>query len=376
MKLTNITRWKKIDFGILISGIFLVLISLAILYSLELNQEITDFSLLRRQAASAILGAIICLVWFFLDYRHLKDYAFLLYVFGLLLLFGLFLFGVNIRGTTGWFQFGVFSFQPVELFKLILIIFLSSFYLKSSLINNLSIFIKSFLIFFIPAFLVVLQPDLGSLIVLAIIWIGYLFILKLHWQYFLGLILAGLLFFLIAWQFLLAPYQKARITSFIFPEKDIAGSAYNLRQSKIAIGSAGFLGRGLGLGTQSSLRFLPEPETDFIFAVIAESLGFLGACLLIGLYFFLLWRILLLVNRLKDEFAVFLVLGIFFWFAFQGIFNIAMNLGLMPITGIPLPLVSYGGSSLLVSLVALGILESVCIFSPKAVSGEFSLLKS
>jgi rod shape determining protein RodA len=189
--------------------------------------------------------------------------------------------------------------------------------------------------------------------------------MKLRGFYILVFILTAVLIGMLSWQFLLAPYQKERIVSFIDPAADMAGAGYNVYQAKIAIGSGQFWGRGLGLGTQSSLNFLPEQQTDFIFAVIAESLGFLGSGLVIALYVFLLWRILRLVNRIGDEFGVFLSLGIFFWFAFQGFVNIAMNLGLAPVFGVPLPLVSYGGSALLAGLFAIGALQSVCVFSPR-----------
>ena len=200
---------------------------------------------------------------------------------------------------------------------------------------------------------------------LVAIWFGFLFVLRLRPLYFGLLILVAIIGSILAWQFALAPYQKDRILTFLKPSLDVSGAGYNVQQSKIAIGSGSFFGRGLGLGSQSSLNFLPEQETDFIFSVISESLGFLGGSLFILLYAFLLFRLLQLLDRVTDEFGVFIVLGVFLWFTFQGFANIAMNLGLVPVLGIPLPLVSYGGSSLMISLLAIGLVESVCLFSPR-----------
>ncbi|MEK9166066.1 MAG: rod shape-determining protein RodA [Patescibacteria group bacterium] len=366
MKLFTITRWHKLDWGIIISSFFLVLISLAILYSLELNQDSPDFSLLKRQAIAAGMG--MASLWFllFLDFRHIKDFAYILYGAGIIILIAVLLFGTAARGTTGWFSIGGFHFQPVEIFKVILIIALAKFYSARSSINQFKTLILSLLLILGPAVLIYFQPDLGSLMVLAIVWFGYLLVMKLKLNYIL--IFCAILFLTIAlsWQFFLAPYQKERIITFLEPESDIAGTGYNVRQSKIAIGSGRLWGRGLGLGTQSSLNFLPEQETDFIFAVIAESLGFLGGGLLISLYGFLLWRIIRLTIFVKDEFGAFLAFGVFFWFAFQGFANIAMNLGLAPVIGVPLPFVSYGGSSMLACLIAIGMLESVCIYAGRA----------
>ncbi len=339
--------------------------SLATLYSLELNQESPDFSLLRRQAIAAALGAIVFFALLFIDFRHLKDYAPILYVFGIIMLAALFPFGATIRGTTGWFRFAGVTFQPVELFKIILIIVFAKFFSNKRNVNNFTTIFFSIAIMALPVILLYLQPDVGSLIVLVAIWFGFLIIMKLRRVYILSFVFSGFLIAVCAWIFFLAPYQKQRIITFLNPAHDTAGAGYNVRQSKIAIGAGGLFGRGLGLGTQSSLNFLPEQETDFIFAVISESLGFVGGALLILAYSFLLWRIIKLVNRITDDFGALIAFGVSFWFAFQGLSNIAMNLGLAPVFGVPLPLVSYGGSSIIMSIIALGIVESVCLYSPR-----------
>lgn len=369
MKLIRESRWRAFDWGILLSALFLVLISLATLYSLELNQESPDFSLLRRQALAAALGGIVFIILLFIDFRNFKDYAPVLYAAGLLSLAALFPFGVTIRGTTGWFRFAGLTFQPVELFKIILIIVFAKFFSNKRDVNNPQTIFWSIAIMAIPSIFLYLQPDAGSLIVLVAIWFGFFIIMKLRRAYILSFVFAWLLMAVCAWIFFLAPYQKQRIITFVNPAHDTSGSGYNVRQSKIAIGSGQFFGRGLGLGTQSSLNFLPEQETDFIFAVISESLGFVGGSLLILAYSVLLWRIIKLGYSIKDDFGALIAFGVFFWFAFQGLSNIAMNLGIAPVFGVPLPLVSYGGSSLIMSIIALGIVESVCLYSRREGEG-------
>lgn len=364
MKLSVHSRFRNFDWGIFISSIFLILIGCATLYSLELNKENPDFSLLIRQGVAAMLGLCLLTAALFIDFRHIKGYAFLLYIAGLFMLAAVLVFGVTIRGTRGWFALSRITFQPVELFKILFIVALANFFSRLRTINEPKSFLKAAVFLIAPAALVLLQPDLGSLIVLGAIFAGYLFVVKLRRVFILFCIFFALASSLLGWQFL-APYQKDRISSFFNPETDAQGSAYNVTQSKIAIGSGRMFGRGLGLGPQSSLHFLPEEETDFIFAVISESLGFVGGGLLILLYTFLLSRIVRLVNRLNDSFGGFIALGVLFWFSFQGFANIAMNMGLFPVFGVPLPFVSYGGSSLLVSILAIGLLESIAIFSPR-----------
>ena len=365
MKLISQSRWRSFDWGILFAAIFLVLTSLATLYSLELNQDSPDFSLLRRQGLAAGIGIAIFVAFQFIDFRHLKDYSLAFYAIGVITLAALFPFGATIHGTTGWFRFAGVTFQPVELFKIILIIAFAKFFADKRDANHPWIIMHSLAIMAFPAILLYLQPDVGSLLVLVAVWIGFLVVMRLRRVYILSFVFAGLLFSVVAWHFVLAPYQKQRIITFLDPAHDTSGSGYNVRQSKIAIGSGDFLGRGLGLGTQSSLNFLPEQETDFIFAVIAESLGFVGGALVILLYCFLLWRMLKVTHRIKDEFGGLIALGVFFWFSFQGLSNIAMNMGLAPVFGVPLPLLSYGGSSLIASIIALGVVESVCLYSPQ-----------
>ena len=276
MKLLSHSRWSYINWGVIIPGCILILFGFATLYSLQINQDVPDFSLIQRQGVAFILGAIVCAGLLFFDFRNIKDYAYLMYIFGIVLLVLLFAFGVTVRGTTGWFRIGGIGFQPIEFFKLVLIITLSKFFSDTRDINTLGSFLKAAFLIALPAFLIYIQPDMGSLFILVGIWFGYLIIMRLKVRYIVLCVLTMVIAVIVAWFFILEPYQKDRIMNFVNPERDIAGSGYNVHQSKIAIGSGSLLGRGLGLGSQSNLNFLPEQETDFIFAVVAESLGFLG----------------------------------------------------------------------------------------------------
>lgn len=363
MKLTNTTRWTRINWGIIIPAFILVLISLATLYSLEINQAAPDYSLLKHQLAAAFIGLAVMVGLVFVDFRVFRDWSYLIYIAGCLILLAVLFWGIEIRGTRGWFSVGSFTFQPVELFKIALIIGLAKFFAGNLNINKWGNILKALGLIGLPALMIYQQPDFGSLLVVLVIWFAMLAVVKLRPYYILLVILGALLLGALGWQFWFAPYQQDRITSFLHSFVSPQEASYHVRQSKIAVGSGRLWGRGLGLGTQSSLNFLPEQESDFIFAVISESLGLLGGALVILLYVFLLWRILRLANQVRSDFGSLLAIGIFAWFAFQGLSNIGMNLGLMPVFGVPLPFLSYGGSSLVMTLGAIGILESVSLYS-------------
>jgi rod shape determining protein RodA len=210
----------------------------------------------------------------------------------------------------------------------------------------------------IPALLIFKQPDLGSTLVVAAFWWAIFFAADLPLKYFIGTTVAALASLPLVWRFL-AEYQKQRITAFLNPYADPRGSGYHLLQSIIAVGSGGFFGRGLGRGIQSQLRFLPESNTDFIFASLAEELGLAGSALLLIAYFLLLKRLLFIARQAPDNFSQLLTVGVFAMMLFQLLVNIGMNLGILPITGITLPLVSSGGSSLLATMISLGLVHNI-----------------
>lgn len=358
---------KKIDW--LLPTVVVLLISLSIVLVYSTSGSTTggfDFSNLKKQIIFAAIGLLFFILVSLFDYHLLKNYAYALYVIMVVVLLGVLLFGTEIRGTKGWFTFGSFQIQPAEIAKVVLLIILARYF--ASITGKMSAFryiVISGLITLIPAGLIILQPDFGSALVLIFLWLAMLFISGIKKIYVASLSGGGFAFGLVLWKFVFRDYQKERILTFLNPTRDPLGAGYNIIQSKIAIGSGGWLGKGLGYGSQSQLKFLPAQQTDFIFAVLAEELGLLGAFLLLTLFCFLLLRMIKIVRAARDDFGLMLGVGVILIFLFQIIVNVGMNMGILPVTGIPLPLVSYGGSSLISMLILVGILESVAVRSKK-----------
>lgn len=301
------------------------------------------------------VGFIFFGIFSFLDLEILLPFAPIIYLLNLGLLVLPFVFGTITRGSVRWIPIGGYTIQPSELVKPFLAL-LAAWYWKDREFSCRSLAI--FFLLFLPALgLILLQPDLGSALVVLSIFATAVIIAVAKWRQLLPLVAIGLVTIPIFW-FSLHDYQRARVTHFLNPSSDPLGKGYNLIQAKIAVGSGGVFGRGLGRGTQSHLAFLPERHTDFIFASLTEELGFIGGGLVLFFYLALFFRILKIASRLRERGLVFLVLGLLGYLFFQTSVNIGMNMGLMPITGVTLPLISYGGSSLLATLISLGILES------------------
>lgn len=309
------------------------------------------------------------LVWFLIslgvfgiasqfEYRILRKTEVVLTLFGLsiFLLILVIILGSVVKGAQSWFSLGFASFQPTDLAKLALIFVLAKYLAKRHVeIAHIRHIIVSGVYALVPTFLVLLQPDLGSALVLSGIWFCLVLvsgISKKHLAFVLG---GAFIAFILAWMFVFAPYQKDRIKTFIDPLSDIRGSGYNVYQSQIAIGSGALFGKGVGFGTQSRLEFLPEHQTDFIFAAFAEEWGFVGVLVVLGLFLLVLWRLLAISLASATNFELFSMLGILFFFFIHVVVNVGMNLGIMPVTGIPLPFMSYGGSHLLTEWLALGV---------------------
>lgn len=295
----------------------------------------------------------------FIDFRFLKQSNLLLglYSFFVLLLILLFFFGSTIKGAKGWFDLGFFAFQPVEFMKLALILILAKYFSRRHVeIKNLKHIFISGIYMFIPFILVFLQPDFGSAIIILAIWFGMTLISGISKKH-LGIVIGlGITVLLVMWFGVLKGYQKNRILSFIHPLADIQNTGYNAYQSTIAVGSGQLLGKGVGYGTQSRLQFLPEYQTDFIFAAFSEEWGFVGSSILILLYVLIIWRILRIAQYGASNFEILFALGLSIMFVTHIIINIGMNIGLLPVTGITLPFMSQGGSHLLTSFIGLGIL--------------------
>ena len=339
--------------GLDFKGLFFILaigaISLLTIFSI-------NSSLFYNQLIFWVVGLA---VFYLVSGIHLhlwQNLAVPLYILSLVLLFVIFLVAEPVRGSVRWIDLGVFRIQPSEIAKVAVILTLANFFSSRSAAAAKNIFL-SFLIVLPPALLIFIQPDIGNALPILAIWASVAFVAGFKLKHFLAIsilaIFAGLLFF----QFL-EPYQKSRIETYINPTQDRLGTGYQIIQSKIAIGSGQLFGKGLGQATQSQLKFLPEAESDFIFASIAESLGFLGSALLVILYSILVVRILGFAKT-KNRFAQLVVSGTVAFLGIQMLINVSMNMGYVPVTGITLPLVSYGGSSLLSTLLVLGIVFSI-----------------
>lgn len=351
---------SRFDWLLLAATFFLLGTGLLALYSFSATLSGNSFFI--RQSIFALIGIASMLFVATLDYRHIARWSTPLYFSTLLILLLILFIGEPVRGTVGWLSFGVFQIQPVEFAKLVLIIFLASFISKKhSELGEWTRLIASLFLSASMIFLVLRQPDLGSSLVLGFIWLSMILVSGIRWKHFLVLSLLGILLMAGSW-FLLAPYQKDRIENFWNPALDPQGSGYNVLQSIIAVGSGGFSGKGIGHGSQSELNFLPEKRTDFIFAVIAEELGLTGGILLILVYAFFLYRVKRIGDLAPDNTGYLIAVGILSMFFFQIAVNIGMNMGLLPVTGLPAPLLSYGGSSLLSVFLALGLLFSIYRF--------------
>ncbi len=295
--------------------------------------------------------------WHFLRHTKVLVSIFVVISFVLILLL---LAGEAIRGTESWFQFGSLAFQPSELAKLVLVLILAKYFSRRHAeIKNIKHIIISGIYALLLFLLVFLQPDFGGAMVIFAIWFGMVLVSGISRKH-LGLVIVlALATFAILWTSVFAPYQKARIISFLHPLADVQGAGYNAYQSTIAVGSGELFGKGVGQGSQSKLRFLPEYQTDFIFAAFTEEWGFIGAMLLLGLVLFLLMRIISNAELATSNFESFVSLGVVIWFFIHIAVHAGMNMGVLPVTGITFPFMSYGGSHLLIEWFTLGVLSSM-----------------
>lgn len=339
---------KLINFPIIICVVFLLSVSSLVIYS-------SSTTLASQQLIFSIIGIVLFLFISQLNYFEFKKIVKGAYFIIILLLILVLILGYETRGSIRWIPLGFINIQPSEFAKPVIILLLAFFWSKSNR-SWLNIF-KSIGLLLPAVFLVFEQPDLGTTLTISAIWFGVLFASSISFKK-IFVVLLVLAFLIPVFWFTLHDYQRLRITSFLEPQSDPLGVGYNLIQSTIAVGSGQFFGRGLGYGTQSRLQFLPEFRTDFIFATIAEEFGFLGATLILGLYIFLIgYCFKVAINA--DYLGSLITVGVAVMLIFQIIVNIGMNIGLLPITGITLPLISYGGSSLIATMISLGLVASV-----------------
>src|SRR3989344_2630722 len=300
-----------------------------------------------RQLVWIALAVALFFIFCVFDWRFLKrsDILVSLFAFSVGFLLLLFIVGYVAKGAQSWFRFGAFSLQPSDPVKIIVILILAKYFSRRHIeIAHIRHILVSGFYAFVPFVLVFLQPDFGSAVVIFFIWLGMIMVSGVSKKHLALVFFVGALSFLLLWAFVFAEYQKQRIATFLNPLTDIQGAGYNARQSVIAVGSGGLFGKGVGFGTQSRLQFLPEYETDFIFAAFAEEWGFVGAIMLLLCYAVLVWRILANSIRGATNFEILFGFGLAAFFVSQIFINIGMNVGLLPITGITLPFMSYGGS--------------------------------
>ncbi|MFH1622726.1 MAG: rod shape-determining protein RodA [Candidatus Omnitrophota bacterium] len=359
---------QKFDKVLLALTIVILLFSLIALYSsCHQKGEFVKHSIFFKQLLWIFIGLVFAFIFYKIDYRKLWDIIWPLYWFVIIALIFVIFFGRSKFGAQRWLELGGFNFQPSELGKIAIILALSRYFSKKSL-EELKIFhhkfslVKGFIvplcITFSLAFLVSIQPDLGTALVYLFLFLFLVFFVEVKFRYimyFFGLVLLTSPLF---W-FFLKGYQKDRLLVFLNPDRDPLGAGYTIIQSKIAVGSGGLFGKGWLSGTQNQLNFLTERHTDFIFSTIGEEWGFLGSIVLIVLFYFLIKRILNLSVRVYDPFAKNLCLCIASLIFIQFFINIAMTIGFMPVVGLPLPFISYGGSSLISFLMLIGIVLNI-----------------
>ncbi len=355
-------------FKILILALIIASLGVLSIYSSTSQKEgMLWQEIYKRQMLWIMIGLVFFFILSRFNYRKLWDANYFIYgaaLFFLLLVFGL---GVIRMGAQRWLKLAWFNFQPSEFAKLAMIIFLARYFSRKSIDDTslssgkFGIFqgiILPFIFVAIPMFLIIEQPDLGSGLMLMLIFVGLLYLTHVRLKYIFMLLAALILTLPFFWHFL-HDYQKQRLLVFLNPNIDPLGAGYTVIQSRIAIGSGGFFGRGWLRGSQSQLYFLPESHTDFIFATFSEQWGFLGSVLLILMYYLIIRQGFIIAQRTQDAFGRLLAYGISLLLTLQVFINIAMNLGLAPVVGLPLPMMSYGGSSVLITFVALGILVNI-----------------
>jgi len=348
------------DWTLLAIVAFIASIGILNLYSISSSGETSGTAFYLKQLSWFLIGLVIMMVVAFVEYRYYSDFAYPIHTVTLVLLVAVMAFGMITSGAQRWIRLCSLSFQPSEFVKISLIIALAKFFQHppdrgAFSLNDLLV---PFVLLILPMGLILKQPDLGTAIIVFLILLSVLLFVKVRWSSLLTLGLIGGSMLPLLWGFL-KEYQKKRIYTFFDPSLDPLGSGYHIIQSRVAVGSGGIFGKGFMKGTQCKLGFLPEQQTDFIFSVLAEEWGFVGSLVVVGLYLVLIvWGLRIAVTA-KDRFGAILSFGVvamLFWHTF---INIGMVLGMMPVVGIPLPLLSYGGSFMVSTLAGVGLLMNV-----------------
>jgi len=353
---------ENLDYTLLFAVVFLCFYGLLVLYSstrLAATVGSDPYFFVKRQSLWALLGFISLIIIIFIDYHNLERYSKVIYFGAIVLLIMVIISGRTTYGARRWLAIGPFDFQPSEFAKIALIAFLADFLSENKQkLDNFFYYLLPFAYTGLLILLVFMQPDLGTSLVYLAILIIMLFVAGVKLKFLVFTFLAALSSVPVLWTFL-KDYQKNRIILFLNPNLDPLGGGYNVIQSRIAIGSGGFLGNGIFSGLQSQLNFLPAQHTDFIFSVVGEELGFVGTILLLGLYAVILWRGIKIALEARDLLGSLLAAGAVSFLFFHIVVNIGMAMGMLPATGLPLPFLSYGGSFMISNLMVIGILLNV-----------------
>ncbi len=353
---------RNFDWILFFAVLLLVSFGLVEIYSIALGQGTADLLNFKKQLFFGSAGFLLLFFFAFFDYHTLRGFSNYFYLFGVLLLSGVLFFGETVNGTKGWFSFGSFSLQPVEFVKIFVILFLARYFsgvaLKANPLKHLFVTGGGVLIFIV---LVLAQPDFGSALIIFLLWLCMILLAGFEKKYFIAIFLIISVLSGLAWSFYFKPYQKQRIITFLNPSFEPLDQGYNIAQAIIAIGSGGLFGRGVGFGSQSHLKFLPESQTDFIFAVVSEELGFLGVVLVLLFFTIFFYRCLANLKKINNDFGIFFILGTASLIFIEMFINIGMNIGIFPVVGIAFPFLSYGGSAMITNLILVGISESIII---------------
>ncbi len=354
-------RESRIDWTLIFIVLMVVVIGLINLYSATVDPETAKSDYFVRQSIYVMLGTFVIAALHFIEHRFFRNYAYIIYIVCLLALISVKFIGVVRNGAKLWLSLGIINFQPSELMKIAVIIAVARYFHDRQELRSLSFksLVKPCLLIFIPAGITIVQPDMGTGAHMAMAGVLMLLFVGIKWKVILTVMVAFLISAPIAWKWGLHEYQKNRIRTFLNPTSDPRGIGYNSIQSMIAVGSGELIGKGFRKGTQTQLHYTPEGHTDFIFTVLAEEWGLLGCLLFLGLYLALVSRCLAISTEARDVFSLLFCIGIACLFASQVMVNVSMVIGLFPIVGIPLPLASYGGSSILSLAIGLGIVLSI-----------------
>ncbi len=353
--------WRNFDFWLFGAAIFLSIFGIMMIQSAIAGNEVLAESV-ARQPLFLTAGTVIMLIMAAIDYHYWGSLSRFIYVFAIVSLLIIYIVGQARFGSARWLDTGVILIQPSEIVKIIMIMVLADYFAKNiDKPHDMKWILQSFLMTMGVVIWILLQPNLSTSIVIMVIWASLLWICGLPLKYLLTMVLVGLV--LIAALFpLLEDYQRARIINFLFPDPEASyGETYNVEQALITIGSGGLLGQGYGQGTQVQLRFLKVRHTDFIFSALAEEFGFIGTIFIIGLLIFIIWRCMEIGRTASDLYGSLIAYSYAAMLFFQTAVNIGVNLNVVPVSGLPLPFVSYGGSSLLSSIVGIGLVESVAL---------------